>query len=189
MNRKMHFVLFCLLPSTFILPRIAPARNRTWNSSFAGSRGLRSTTGTLLATRYSLLTSRFFPSMPPPGFEPGTQRSKRRMIIRFNTKAIDSSFILQRSSMDSEPVAGFEPATHPYEGRVMPTSPIGPNEKTPRPLSAGLGAEKSATTRAQRLTRNNQTDRCAPIDGSKACIRDCDKPPIASMSVSRVGKR
>ena len=30
---------FCLLPSTFILPSIAPARNRTWTSSFARSRG------------------------------------------------------------------------------------------------------------------------------------------------------
>lgn len=38
----------------------APARNRTWNSSFARSRGLHSTTGTRQASsRYSLLTPRF----------------------------------------------------------------------------------------------------------------------------------
>ncbi len=39
-----------------------------------------------------------FRNLPPPGFEPGTQRSKRRMIIRFNTEALlpihPSTFIL-----------------------------------------------------------------------------------------------
>ena len=36
-----------------------------------------------------------------------------------------SAFCLLPSALDSEPSAGIEPATRRYEGRVMPTSPIG----------------------------------------------------------------
>ena len=96
---------------------------------------------------------------------------------------LPSAFILLPSNL--EPVAGFEPATHPYEGRVMPTSPIGPTKK-PRGRFRGLGAESLIATRAQRLTRNMRTDHCAPIDGRKAC-NGCNKPS-ADRSVSRVGK-
>jgi hypothetical protein len=48
--------------------------------------------------------------MPPPGLEPGTQRSKRRMIIHFNTEASHvSRFHVSRFDYPSP--AGFEPAT------------------------------------------------------------------------------
>src|SRR5258707_11107304 len=104
--------------------------------------------------------------MPPPGIEPGFRASHARVVVRSTTgTAIASARIRTRNAAfeaphdhpfqhggflgtsSSEPVAGVEPATRRYEGRVMPTSPIGPNEKTPRPFRA-LGAESRRDSRS-----------------------------------------
>ncbi len=79
---------FCLLPFAF---SYAPARNRTWTSSFARSRGhpFHHGDSTLVIHHIS-----------PPGLEPGTQRSKRRMIIHFNTGMFFVFFSLLTSSKE-----------------------------------------------------------------------------------------
>ena len=125
--------------------------------------------------------------MPPPGFEPGTQRSKRRMIVRFTTEAFFvSAFCLLPSALDSEPSAGIEPATRRYEGRVMPTSPNGPNEKAPRPLPGARGWESSRDARSAHLTRNKENDRSRAIGCGS--VRDGWNKPSARSGVSRDGK-
>ena len=62
----------------------APARNRTWTSSFARSRGHPFHHGDSTSVIHHI---------SPPGLEPGTQRSKRRMIIHFNTGMSLSSLL------------------------------------------------------------------------------------------------
>src|SRR5215217_2220563 len=85
---------FCIHHAAFAT---APARSRTWISSFARSRGLHSTTGTgriqnderrtqnaeerqraAFHSAFIIRHSAF--DLPSPGLEPGTRRSKRRMM-------------------------------------------------------------------------------------------------------------
>ena len=128
-----------------------PARPTVPRTSGRG--GTRTLTATTAATfskrvrrnRYSPL----FLNMPPPGIEPGFRASHARVVsvppqglnasarIRTRNTAFEAPHDLRfTTKADQEPVAGVEPATRRYEGRVMPTSPIGPNKK-PRGLLPG----------------------------------------------------
>jgi hypothetical protein len=72
---------FSLLATHFsLLPSMSPPGIEPGFRASHARVVFRSTTGTSLPSRFSLLTSRFYSSLPSPGVEPGPRRSKRRMI-------------------------------------------------------------------------------------------------------------
>jgi hypothetical protein len=128
-------------------PAHAPARNRTWISSFARSRGCPFHHGDLASSASARSRTRTTAFEAPHDLHftteaclishlPGRDRTGNAEL------EAPSDRPFHHGDPSHKPVAGIEPATRPYEGRVIPTSPIGrvaPQRKRPRDLCGSRG--------------------------------------------------